>query len=182
MKKYYLLVEGTVTDVGFRVFVKKIANNLGIKGYIANFGNRVRIFCDADNDSIIEKFVAQLKSHNTSNPEKDAFGIFVKNASVYAEGKKGYEKPEYSGLGMFYLDHELLPADKATVFEKEMLNRMEAGTGVLQFKFNFLDGKYDTISQSLISLERFFKIYSVFMGGILVVVVLLLAFLIFKIL
>ncbi len=173
MKKYYLLVKGNVTDVGFRVFAKKIANKLGINGYIENLGNDVRIFCGVDEEEILEKFITELQSHNTEHPEEDIYGVYVEDIKLYKEGDKEYKKlkPKIEKLDRFYLDHEL--DENIRKFEKEMLTRMEAGTGILQFKFNYMDKKYDMMSKSLTSLLGFFKIYSIFTGGIFVVMVIL---------
>ena len=57
---YKIKVFGIVQGVGFRPFIDRLANEIGIKGTVANKGSYVEIFAQAE-ESTIEKFCAAIK-------------------------------------------------------------------------------------------------------------------------
>jgi len=180
MTKYYLLIKGNVTDVGFRVFAKKIAVFLGIDGYVRNLNSDVQIFCNIKNTKTVEEFERRLKSSNVKDPEKDLSGVYVTEIKTYKEGDKGFKEGEHPITKGFFLEHELLPDDQIRPFEKQSLSRLDAGTFILQTKFNYMDGKYDKMSSALDSLAIFFKAYSAFTGALLLFVLIILAILVLR--
>jgi len=54
MKTYHFIIRGRVQGVGFRYFVKKRANELGIKGSVKNLINGdVEVYAQANKDTIM---------------------------------------------------------------------------------------------------------------------------------
>ena len=54
MKTYHFIIKGRVQGVGFRYFVKKRANELGIKGSVKNLINGdVEVYAQGSKDMII---------------------------------------------------------------------------------------------------------------------------------
>lgn len=62
MEKARILVQGTVQGVGFRPTVYRIANGMGLKGYVRNLGNVVEIVLEGDKQTI-KDFAENLKSN-----------------------------------------------------------------------------------------------------------------------
>ena len=78
---------GYVQGVGFRYFVKTIANEYGIKGYVKNLSTgEVEVEAEGEN-GIVEKFVEKIKQGPSSSQ--------VRNFSIsYLEEKDKYSKFE----------------------------------------------------------------------------------------
>jgi len=56
-----VFVSGIVQGVGFRYFTKKIARELGVKGYVKNLSDgRVYIYAVGD-EIILDKFISAIK-------------------------------------------------------------------------------------------------------------------------
>ncbi len=61
-----ITIHGVVQGVGFRPFVYRLANDLGIKGWIVNSAQGVFIDAEGSNGSI-EKFISRLKTDKPKN-------------------------------------------------------------------------------------------------------------------
>ncbi len=59
---FRIVVKGVVQAVGFRPFVYRTAKNIGIKGYVRNFMDRVEIVAVCSDD-VLKKFVSELKEN-----------------------------------------------------------------------------------------------------------------------
>lgn len=54
MKKVHLYIDGVVLAVGFRGFVKRHADELGIKGYVRNIEGGVEVVAEGPDEKIDE--------------------------------------------------------------------------------------------------------------------------------
>lgn len=61
MKHLDIKVQGIVQGVGFRPFIKNLADRLGIKGYVINSSEGVEIKCVAE-DHILKEFLGKIKT------------------------------------------------------------------------------------------------------------------------
>jgi acylphosphatase len=62
MVRKRILIEGDVQDVAYRIFVKKVAKDLKIKGLVRNLPDgTVEVLCETD-EKVLKKFLAALKS------------------------------------------------------------------------------------------------------------------------
>ena len=60
----HIIVKGLVQGVGFRWFVEREANSLGLKGYVKNLPNG-DVECEVEGEEgLIKEFVAQLRIGN----------------------------------------------------------------------------------------------------------------------
>ena len=175
MTIYRLVVKGNVTDVGFRITAKKIARRLKIRGYARNIEDDVELFCMTDEETLSE-FEKRLLNQNVKEPNIDLFGFFIEDIDSFTEGDDGYIKPEYEVNKPFRIEHEI--EEDVRVFDKEMLNRLEAGTGILQSKFHVLDTRYDRISNSIDHLAFFYKAFGLATGGGIILILLALVYVI----
>ncbi|OGH17141.1 MAG: hypothetical protein A3C30_03355 [Candidatus Levybacteria bacterium RIFCSPHIGHO2_02_FULL_40_18] len=58
MKQVYLLVSGFVQGVGYRAFVRREAEKLGLTGWVRNLSdNRVEVVVQSSDKKTLEKFV-----------------------------------------------------------------------------------------------------------------------------
>jgi len=168
MTTYRLIVEGNVVDVGFRILIKRIARILKIKGYVRNLDDNVEIFCETD-ASTLGEFIKRISAYK-ADLEEDPFAIYVENVHTYSKGDKEYQKP-VGKLGKFNVLRDEKEEDKG--YDLEILNTLEAGTGIIQCKFGILDYKYGVISKSLTSLVTFFKLYSIILGIVIIIILFL---------
>ncbi|AIY90626.1 acylphosphatase [Geoglobus acetivorans] len=61
MKRLKIHVSGVVQGVGFRYFTRQRANELGIRGYVANLPDgRVLVVAEGD-EKTLDKFISALK-------------------------------------------------------------------------------------------------------------------------
>ncbi len=61
MKRIEIYVEGVVQGVGFRYFTKKVARELGVKGFVKNLPDgRVYIVAEGDENQL-EKFLSAVR-------------------------------------------------------------------------------------------------------------------------
>lgn len=65
-KRYFITLTGIVQGVGFRPFVYRAANRLGLKGWVENQGSRVLIDVEGDEESICS-FAHALKRESPDN-------------------------------------------------------------------------------------------------------------------
>ena len=82
---YRLLVEGRVQGVNYRSSVKRIADSMGVKGFVKNLEDgRVEIICDCD-ENTLEKFKQKIFLTSSSfigpNVEKITEESFTENKS-----------------------------------------------------------------------------------------------------
>ncbi len=83
MKRIEVYVEGLVQGVGFRCFTKKVAKELGVKGFVKNLPDgRVYIVAEGDENQL-EKFLSAVRRgpslavvRNVYITEKPATGEF----------------------------------------------------------------------------------------------------------
>lgn len=60
-KSAHMLVQGRVQGVGFRYFVKNIADQTGVTGWVRNlYDERVEIFAQGNQENM-EKFIAMIR-------------------------------------------------------------------------------------------------------------------------
>ncbi|MFN3551329.1 MAG: acylphosphatase [Endomicrobiia bacterium] len=60
-----ILVKGIVQGVGFRWFVKNIAEEENIKGYVKNnYDGSVEIVAETTNNAVLERFVERIKKEH----------------------------------------------------------------------------------------------------------------------
>lgn len=65
-KNVHILVEGRVQGVGFRYFVKNIADQTGITGWVRNLSDdRVEIFAQGDAQKL-DGFIAVVRAGHTA--------------------------------------------------------------------------------------------------------------------
>ncbi len=57
---YRLIVRGIVQGVGFRPFVHRLAEEMGLNGYVRNLGDRVEIVVDVD-EGTLKEFIRRLR-------------------------------------------------------------------------------------------------------------------------
>ena len=61
MKHLELIVKGRVQGIGYRFFVERVANELGVTGYVKNMTDgSVKVEAEASRD-VLELFTAELK-------------------------------------------------------------------------------------------------------------------------
>ncbi|HDH28667.1 MAG TPA: acylphosphatase [Euryarchaeota archaeon] len=161
-----LLVKGNVQRVGYRVFVRQIADKMGIKGKIRNLedGN-VEIYCGGQNIESVSKFIKAINVHSKS-PE-NIFERNVEKIEGYWEGEEGHE--EENGyikldeeMGRFKIDYggespESINNERLEVGSLMMLNLgQEIGNGfsTTHSDFQELDNKYDVVSTELKSINK----------------------------
>lgn len=71
----HLIFYGKVQGVGFRKFVKKKADEIGVKGYVKNLPDgTVEVVAQADDEEILESFLQRIKD----GPEKSSVERFVR--------------------------------------------------------------------------------------------------------
>lgn len=74
-----IYVSGNVQGVGFRYFTRRVAKELGIKGYVKNLPDgRVYIYAIGD-DLTLDKFLSAVKS---GPPLATVRGVEVKKAKI----------------------------------------------------------------------------------------------------
>ncbi|MBN1275449.1 acylphosphatase [Candidatus Woesearchaeota archaeon] len=56
MRKVHIYIDGTVLAVGFRTFLKRHADRLGINGYVRNIEGGVEVVAEGE-DGAIELFI-----------------------------------------------------------------------------------------------------------------------------
>ncbi len=61
LKRVEIIVEGVVQGVGFRYFTKKIARELGIRGFVKNIPDGRVLIVAEGNENVIEKFLTRIK-------------------------------------------------------------------------------------------------------------------------
>ncbi len=89
---YRILVEGRVQDVGYRSYVRQVAKELGVKGFVRNLhGGSVEIACECE-DRVLNGFLEKLER------KSEGFaGIHVEKITVEKlEGGKGFKSFEIS--------------------------------------------------------------------------------------
>ena len=90
MKRIEVYVDGVVQGVGFRYFTKKVARELGIKGFVKNLPDgRVYIVAEGD-EKQLEKFISAVRR----GPNL----AIVKNVEII-------EKPATSEFNDFVIAH-----------------------------------------------------------------------------
>lgn len=58
---YRILVEGRVQDVGYRSYVRRVAKELGVKGFVRNLHDgSVEITCECE-DNVLNGFLEKLE-------------------------------------------------------------------------------------------------------------------------
>jgi len=83
MAVWELTVTGRVQGVGFRWFVKHLAQDLGVKGYVRNLPDRsVRILAQAD-QAILESFGMQVRMGNRHALVAEVHILPLDHASEY---------------------------------------------------------------------------------------------------
>ncbi len=81
MKRVKVYVSGVVQGVGFRYFTKKVAREIGVRGYVMNLNDgRVLVVAEGEEEQI-EKLISALKVGPKS--------AIVKNVEVIEEEYKG---------------------------------------------------------------------------------------------
>ncbi len=81
MRRVRVYVSGVVQGVGFRYFTRRVAKELGVKGYVMNLNDgRVLVVAEGE-DEQIEKLISALKV----GPKT----AIVKNVEVIEEEYKG---------------------------------------------------------------------------------------------
>jgi len=81
-KRYFITLTGIVQGVGFRPFVYRVANRLGLKGWVENQGSRVLIDVEGSNESI-HSFVCALQRESPENAKIAEFSINLKQFFGY---------------------------------------------------------------------------------------------------
>jgi acylphosphatase len=83
--KAYIIVHGIVQGVGYRAFVKGIADEYGVKGMVKNIDDgSVGIFADIETKKALEKFVEKI---NVKGRQMEVFHI-----EIYNEFEEGYKE------------------------------------------------------------------------------------------
>jgi|Deesub1362B_J571_1020462.scaffolds.fasta_scaffold00131_31 acylphosphatase len=84
MKRLEIYVSGVVQGVGFRYFTKRVAKELGLKGYVMNLPDgRVYINVEGD-EGRLEKFLSAIKE---GPPMAIVKGVEVKEGKADGEFK-----------------------------------------------------------------------------------------------
>jgi acylphosphatase len=52
MRKIHLYIDGVVTAVGFRSFIKRHADALGIRGYVRNIEGGLEVVAEGENEAL----------------------------------------------------------------------------------------------------------------------------------
>lgn len=151
LKKGKLIVEGSIQGVGYRAFVKKVANNLGVRGVVKNLPDgRVEIIFEAQDEKTYEEFYKRINKKRKH--EWDEFSINI--TSITPLEVKDVDKGGFQGL--FEIDY----GTGLDTFQKETLERQEMGILVLadfnfrtQESFQIMEQKYGAISKTLEELK-----------------------------
>ncbi|KAA0257992.1 carbamoyltransferase HypF [Deferribacter autotrophicus] len=61
MKTYYINIQGIVQGVGFRPFIYRLANELGISGCVKNSTKGVEIEANVDNEELLKLFINKIR-------------------------------------------------------------------------------------------------------------------------
>ena len=80
----HIVVSGYVQGVGFRPFVYRLANELGIKGYVSNNTGQVTIVAEADRQAL-EMFCKQLLSQAPVNVKPFIYSVTETSTTYYAD-------------------------------------------------------------------------------------------------
>ena len=160
MVRKRVLVKGNVQGVGYRVLVKRIAQNLGINGIVRNLKDgSVEIFCEASKN-VIDFFLKALKIEGRDD---DLLSVNVKSIKVYNQGTKGYKEgkapKKFSLLDIDY-GKNLTFAERENLERQELIvlggSQIHQDLEVIRKDLNTLDVKYGAISSSIASIDRNF--------------------------
>ena len=78
-------VEGYVQGVGFRYFVKTIADGYGIKGYVKNlYTGEVEIEAEGEKD-FVQKFVEEIKKGSSLSQIRSLHVDYLEDKSDYSK-------------------------------------------------------------------------------------------------
>jgi acylphosphatase len=162
MVRAHLLITGNVRNVGCRAFVRQIALNMNIAGFVRNIeGPAVEVYCEADSQKSIESFAEEIVEAGKPKEgfEKDYLTLRVDNVKVYFEGQGGYEQkdsPEDKDWKEYKKEFGIKYDFKKRSYQEESMNKLDAGVLILPkfrqetaFEFRELDSKYHTVSLSL---------------------------------
>ncbi|MBM4400640.1 MAG: acylphosphatase [Crenarchaeota archaeon] len=169
--KITIIAEGWIQSVEYRAFVKRVANQLGLRGLVRNLPDgRIEVFCEG----ALSKINKLLKMMNYRGRKGDALSAYVESLSVYREGEKGYRGPwkEYGAFDVDYGFEIQSPVDRA------LIENLESGTlyvtssrdefGLLKDEFsmfrketnkNFetMEEKYGSISEEIKKMRATFE-------------------------
>ena len=140
MKRCEIIVTGDVQEAGYRAFVRKIAQKLGLVGYVENLPDgTVNIVCEGLEDKIrlfCEQIKIQTATINVENIDirfKDATGEFngkgfkVKIADIAEELFQGYATAaKYFMIGFEKQDRMLEKQDKMLEKQDETLKAINS--------------------------------------------------------
>jgi acylphosphatase len=160
MVKKRIIVKGNVQGVGYRVLVKRYAQNMGIKGVVRNLKDgSVEIFCESP-ETVLERF---LKGIDIKRRDENMLSVNVENIEVFDEGSKGYKAgrpPKFTDLLDIDYGMKISFAEKESLERQELIvlggSQIHQDLDVIRTDLNTLDVKYGVISSSIASIDRNF--------------------------
>jgi acylphosphatase len=146
MKRANITIKGNVQMVGFRTFIKNIADLLNLKGFVENLENgSVKIVCEGERDKI-DALVDSIKENPPS------FATIEELNVAYEEYKGEFVNFERKGVDVPREESEMLTVMKS--FDKKadkavtILGSMDRRLGSIEGKQDQMLGKHDqTISE-----------------------------------
>ena len=130
-----VLIEGNVQSVGFRAFIKSIADHQGIVGSAQNI-HPVRIICEGEEESL-DSFLNEIQE---TSPEY----INIENIDIY--DKKIIEELSFKSF-------EIIEDKPEDITLKDIYDRLQVGVGVMHSMNDKLD-KLDKIDTKLGKLDK----------------------------
>ncbi|MBD3209119.1 acylphosphatase [Candidatus Woesearchaeota archaeon] len=66
MRKVHLYIDGLVLSVGYRSFVKRRADTIGVKGYVRNIEGGVEVIAEGEDDAVNQLIEACRQGPSTA--------------------------------------------------------------------------------------------------------------------
>ncbi len=135
--KRRMIVKGNVQLVGFRSFIKKIAMNLGIKGFVKNLPDgTVEIYCECEKN-IYEEF-KKIIMEKKADPKDIIKPNVIDIDDKYDENWENFDN---SRIGeYFFINYDDLD------IQKELLERTEIGILSMNNMNENINNRFDTLT------------------------------------
>jgi acylphosphatase/gas vesicle protein len=143
MKRFEIIVKGTVQKVGYRDYVEEVARRLGIVGFVENVKDgTVRIVCETDEETV-KKFIHEI---NIKKGLIEVEDVQIKSVGI-ATGEFKYFEIKYGPLEEEIGERMVMAVKYATIMSsdiKEMKQDIkEVKQDIKEMKQDIKDMKQD---------------------------------------